>query len=120
MKHLVYQCCFAVVNVCDDGNIPNFLHVRFLKSGAKVRREVASSTRWINRVASGEWRVASGEWRVASGEWRVASGEWRVARKDKGGNYGLFPFNQKSLKQNFSCVAFEKCTRRLPLATRYF
>jgi hypothetical protein len=45
-----------VVNVSDDGNIPNFLHVRFLKSGAKVRREVASSTRWINRVASGEWR----------------------------------------------------------------
>jgi hypothetical protein len=44
MKHLVYQGRFAVVYVSDNRNIPDFLHVGFLKSGAKVRRDKAVST----------------------------------------------------------------------------
>ena len=42
-KHLVYQRCFAMIDVCYDCNVPNFLHRTYLsyislveKSGAKV------------------------------------------------------------------------------------
>jgi hypothetical protein len=46
--------------VSDDGNVSNILHVRFLKSGAKVRREVACSTRTFIK---GEGRRARDELR---------------------------------------------------------